>query len=46
MRLRADEHLTVRRALRPWLHGELAGGRCTQPGRDRALYCVGQCRQQ
>jgi len=46
MRLRADEHLTVRRALRPWLHGESAGGRCTQPGRDRALYCVGQYRQQ
>ena len=46
MPLRVDEHLTVRRALRPWLHGESAGGRCKQPGRDRALYCVGQCRQQ
>ena len=44
MHLRADRHLTVWRALRPGLHGESAD--VVQPGRDRALYCVGQCRQQ
>jgi len=44
MHLRADGHLTVWRALRRGLHGESAD--VVQPGRDRALYCVGRCRQQ
>jgi len=44
MHLRADGHLTVWRSLRRGLHGESAD--VVQPGRDRALYCVGRCRQQ
>ena len=44
MRLRADEHLTGARAAPE--AARRVGRRRTQPGRDRALYCVGRYGQQ